>query len=121
MAGVNDLLAINQTSDDGIATLVYPGTTDAIIAFYVRQGEQWTFKGVPDGQYEFKFTTGKDWNSETGQFDTGDGYWRADGQLNYSSNAYSYQWYSITLHEVDDGDVAKLPLSKNQFPDLSKP
>jgi hypothetical protein len=119
--GVNKLTAENLTSADGVATMVLPGTTDAIVAFYVHQGHEATITGVPNGVFEFKFTTGSDWNARTGQFEIGGSYWLLDGRLTYASTPTTSDGWRVTLHEVEDGNVAREPIRKDQFPVLAQP
>lgn len=119
--GAYELRAINHTANDGVATLVVPGTTDPIIAFYVRRGEEWTVGGIPGSDYEFKFTTGDQWNSKVGRFAVAGKYWLAASPLEFGGQEANFRGYFITMHEVDDGNMGKQQIGPAQFPDLSQP
>lgn len=113
----------NNLTMDGVAVLT---AADKIpyIAVYVRHGESFKITGIKDGEYDFYFMIGEDWNSGSANFARAD-FYRTDSTLPYKTTieggGINYCQWTLSLEEAivgGAGGAQKVSVPKEEFPEL---
>lgn len=129
---LGEVLILNQTGQDAVVLLVRVGEREPIRNEYVRARSQFRITGVPDGAYYLKTMMGRDWNPERrlgsgdvrGGFETEASFqamddpsdWlRMETRVDPSSGRVGYQTYSMTLHQVVNGNVESRYIADGDF------
>jgi hypothetical protein len=88
------------------------------IAFYVREGGNYTLSKVPDGSYLVYYALGRDWDGDEQTFMTTETYRRLDDSLAFTTTAGSATSWSISLQATAGGVGKSSDISVNDFPAL---
>ena len=120
----------NGTSTDAVVIYKNVVTDKVIRNLYVRAGENFTAKEIPEGTYEMKCYYGNVWNPSKdngsnkpiGGFLYDESYSAATSSDDYfdferinTQNGYSYSTYEVTLHKVRDGNLHTKPTTLDYF------
>ncbi|MDF0593861.1 hypothetical protein P0O24_09745 [Methanotrichaceae archaeon M04Ac] len=107
---------------DGVAVLT---TEDKVplVAVYVREGESFEIEGIEDGVYDFYFTVGNVWNGESANFSDAE-FYRTESPLPFETEIDGrdliFTIWTLTLEEVPGGNEDKIPVPREEFPDLKE-
>jgi hypothetical protein len=112
--GYGELTVDNGTSTDGVVILAL-GEQPVMVA-YIRAGESFMMKSIPDGVYYIYFSTGSEWNGE--KFIHQPSYQRFEDRIKFTTTASTYSIWSITLHSVVGGNAAAEEVDIIEFPSL---
>lgn len=118
--GRGELTINNGGNRDAVISL----TTNKSPAFsvYVRNGSEYTVKGIRDGTYQIFFTAGADWDTQNRNFTRDRILRRFDDTLNFTTTrtATGIRWSAgtITLHPVPDGTANASEVNPDDFPAL---
>ncbi len=93
-----------------------PGT--AVLAVYVKSGQDWTVEGITDGQYVLYDMIGTNWDDAGKKFEHTSEYARFDGTLNYYTTDTESKVFTITLSGAGSGDTLGRPVSPEDMPSL---
>ncbi len=119
-AGRGELTIDNGSNHDAVVSLAV--NKNPAFSVYVRNGSQYTVKGIRDGTYEIFFTTGVDWDSQNRTFTRDRTFQRFDDTLKFATTrtATEIRWstWSITLHSVIGGTANASEVNPNDFPAL---
>ena len=111
----------DNVTRDAVAMLIGDNDTP-ILAVYVREGESFEITGIEDGVYDFYFTVGDDWEDESARFSDPE-FYRTDSPLPFETEENEtqvlYTQWTLTLVEVPDGNIDKVEVSEDEFPDLT--
>ncbi|HPJ31139.1 MAG TPA: hypothetical protein PLZ42_07075 [Methanothrix sp.] len=117
----NNPVEDNDTRD-AVAMLIDDNDTP-ILAVYVREGESFEINGIEDGVYDFYFTVGDDWDDESASFSEPE-FYRTDSPLPFETEENEtqvlYSQWTISLMEVPGGNVDKVTVPEDEFPDLTE-
>lgn len=118
--GYGQLVVKNQiTGQDAVVILAPasdPGT--AVLAVYVKSGQDWTVDGITDGQYVLYDMVGTNWDDAGKQFEHTSEYARFDSTLNYYTTDTESKVYTITLSGAGSGDTLSRPVKPDDMPSL---
>lgn len=86
---------------------------------YVREGESFEITGIEDGVYDFYFTVGNGWKSESGTFLDPE-YYRTEDSLSFETEIRDtqvlYSVWTLSLEEVPGGNEEKIVVPAEEFP-----
>ena len=106
---------------DGVAVLTTEDDRVPLVAVYVREGESFEIGGIEDGVYDFYFTVGDVWNWKSANFSDPE-FYRTESPLPFETEIEGsdliYTIWTLTLEEVDGGNEEKIPVPREEFPDL---
>lgn len=88
------------------------------IAFYLREGENFTLTRIPDGSYLLYYVRGKEWDGDNLEFNNPTIYRRLDDLLAFSTTAGSPTNWSISLQPVSGGIGKSSEIQAKEFPAL---
>ncbi len=88
------------------------------IAFYVREGANYTLSKIPDGSYKIFYALGRDWDGDEVSFMTTESYSRLDDTLAFTTTAGSATTWSISLGTTAGGIGKSSEIPVNEFPAL---
>ncbi|NPV75569.1 MAG: SH3 domain-containing protein [Anaerolineae bacterium] len=88
------------------------------IAFYIREGENFTLDRVPDGSYLIFFMLGSEWDGDDQIFMFPQSYRRLDDLLVFTTTAGSATNWSISLQATAGGVGKSSEISEREFPKL---
>lgn len=110
--GPGELAIENHDQDDAIAVLSR-SDGEAYISFYVRGGEAFVLREIPDGVYTLFITTGREWNPDSGLFNLQPEYFQFEEQLDF--DASGIRW-SVELQTSEDGNTQTEDIPAEVFP-----
>ncbi|NYT01445.1 MAG: hypothetical protein GKC10_01635 [Methanosarcinales archaeon] len=120
--GNGEMLIKNGLADDAVVVLTRPSGA-ALFSVYVRSGDQFRVQGIPDGSYTMFFTSGADWDYVKKEFTRAQDYFSMEGTMSFSTTTNwegtSYTIHEITLHQVEDGNMERLSVNKEDFPQVA--
>ncbi len=120
--GLGSLTVDNGTEYDAIVKLVRDSRTQR--SMYVRSKEKATMSNVSTGYYRIFFSTGKDLDPTTGQFQVDDSYSEFEQSLVFletpKATSLEYSTYQITLQPVVGGNAKTRRLDKSAFINAGK-
>ncbi len=90
----------------------------AVLAIYVKGGQDWTVDGITDGQYVLYDMIGTNWDDAGKKFEHTSEYARFDGTLNYYTTDTESKVFTITLSGAGSGDTLGRPVSPEDMPSL---
>lgn len=108
---------------DGVAVLTTEDNTVPMVAVFVREGESFEIGGIEDGVYDFYFTVGRAWNWESANFSDAE-FYRTESPLPFETEIDGrdliFTIWTLTLEEVPGGNEDKIPVPREEFPDLKE-
>ena len=110
--GPGELILENNASDDAITVLTREDG-ETYISFYVRGGESYTLREIPDGNYTLYVSTGREWNQGNGMFTAQAVFFQFDDPLHYASSGV--RW-TVELQAVEEGNARTTSISAADFP-----
>lgn len=118
--GRGELTIDNGGSQDAVISLAI--NKNPAFSVYVRNGSQYTVKGIRDGTYQIFFTTGADWDPQNRTFTRDRTLQRFDDTLNFATtktgNEIRWNNWTVTLHSVVGGTANAREINPNEFPVL---
>lgn len=115
--GMGILTVDNGLDTDGIVVLTR-GSKTVLVAFYLQSKDKFTLNGIPDGEYQIFFSTGKDWDWVDGTFTTTQQAQKFDDPLTFVTSYSTYTTYSLTLHPVAGGTARTIDIDPASFPSM---
>lgn len=120
-SGKGKLTLDNGLAEDAFVKLVHNGTL--VAAFYVRNGEKFTYSTIPDGIYSVLYCTGYGWDASDRNFVRGRRASRYDAPLAYTTRQESGSGSvttftdvkTLTLHKVFAGNAKASEMSLDDF------
>ncbi len=118
--GYGQLVVKNQiTGQDAVVILAPAGDPEtAVLAVYVKSGQDWTVDGITDGQYVLYDMVGTNWDDADKKFEHTSEYARFGSTLNYYTTDTESKVYTITLSGAGSGDTLSSPVSPGDMPRL---
>ena len=113
-SGDGELTVDNGTTRDGVVILSL--NDDAIMAAYIRSGDSFTLKGIPDGTYYLYFSTGEEWNGKA--FTITPSHQKFEDAFIFTTGATTYTIWSVTLHGVVGGTASTEDVDESEFPGI---
>ncbi|GAA1575177.1 hypothetical protein GCM10009678_67290 [Actinomadura kijaniata] len=117
--GRGTLTIDNGGSHDAVITLARSGR--AATSVYVREGDDFTVRGVPDGRYSIYYTTGGDWDRKVRAFGGDCAFRRFDDEMAFKTErtATQIRWstWKITLQPVVGGTASTSDVAPDGVPD----
>jgi len=107
----------NGTDADGLVILTDANRLPAIAA-YIRAGETYKMKDIPDGVYSIYYAKGEGWDSQRLRFKTNETLRRFVDTITFTTTATTYQSWSVTLYGVPGGTAASEGVPEESFPML---
>lgn len=117
---LGELSVENGTQDDGLVVLTYLDETP-LLAFYVRAGQKYTLKKIPDGNYWVYLASGTGWDAAARRMERVWTYQRFEETFPFETRGNTYTIWTITLHPVEGGTGRTEPVDPESFPDLGAP
>jgi hypothetical protein len=118
--GLGELTIENGGSEDAAVTLTGDETNLPVLTMYVRSGESFTAKEIPDGAYQIYITSGRDWDENARLFTRECQFYKFDEPAGFTTTSdttgYSSTAYKITLTPVPGGDASVSPVDPESFP-----
>src|SRR5580698_4144539 len=99
---------------------LYDVSTKRVVrCLFVKAHDSLRVTGIRQGTYDFNYTTGLDWQTESQVFRWLPTYSQFGRQLVYSEekieNELRYREIEVTLHPVIGGNVQTRPISREEF------
>lgn len=118
--GYGQLVVKNQIKgQDAVVILAPAGDPEtAVLAVYVKSGQDWTVEGITDGQYVLYDMVGTNWDDAGKKFEHTSEYARFSSPLNYYTTDTESKVYTITLSGAGSGDALSNPVSPGDMPRL---
>jgi len=116
--GLGELEITNGTDNDAVIKIINTYTKISIREVYIRSHNQFTIRGIPDGQYNVLFSLGKNWDTPSGKFVTCKSYSKFDESFTYTTTTRQYSTYKVTLNSVVGGTATTTDLDENEFEKL---
>jgi hypothetical protein len=91
---------------------------DAVLAVYVKSGQDWTVEGVTDGQYVLYDMIGTNWDDANKRFEHTSEYARFNSTLNYYTTETESKVYTISLSGVGSGDTLSKRVEPEDMPPI---
>jgi len=110
--GPGELIVENHGHDDAIAVLTY-ADGEAYLSFYIRSGDSYTLREIPDGVYTLFITTGWEWDPDSGLFSLRPEYFQFEAPLDF--DASGIRW-SVALESSEAGNAPTEDISPDAFP-----
>jgi hypothetical protein len=104
-----DIVAILAPEDD-------PGT--AVLAVYVKSGDEYTVDGVTDGRYVLYDMVGTNWDDLNKKFLHTSEYARFDSTLNYYTTDTESKKYTVTITGAGSGDALSRRIGQDDMPNI---
>jgi hypothetical protein len=92
---------------------------NALLAVYVKGGQDCTVDGISDGQYVLFDMIGTNWDEKSRAFAHTSEYARFERTLNYYTTATESKVYTVTLNRSGEGDTQSAPVNRSDMPGLS--
>ena len=109
----------NGNADDAVIVLCKSYTSDVCYRAYLRAAETLKLRGIPPGEYDLVFSTGRSWDEREQRFLDGEEYVQFGKSLDflekYENNSVRYTDETITLYTVPDGNVKPVPLNRSEY------
>jgi hypothetical protein len=114
-AGDGELIIENGNDVDGLVVLTTPDDVP-VLAVYVRAGTTFTVTGIEDGTYYLYAVLGEGWDPAGRTFARVREAFRFDELLEFETTADQYTSYTVTLHDVIDGNAPTTPVPAGSVP-----
>ncbi|HXH17765.1 MAG TPA: DnaJ domain-containing protein [Chitinophagales bacterium] len=131
MASLNRILFHNSKVYDAVVLLTDAKTNQTVRNNYIRAGDDFIMKNIPDGDYYLKVLFGNNWNDSLrllhqgalqGGFSRNVRYEIFNRQINIiqmrhnrSGDTLGYKIYEITLYPVQDGNAQSITSDAGKF------
>ena len=116
----NAFIIKNSQNSHAVVLLVDAYSGQKIRNEFVRQGDQFTMTGVPNGTYYVRWVSGLDWCPDLefgdlkGGFQTNMSFAQTSDPNDWM-RVVGYQEWTLTLYAVEGGDVQMQDLNNNEF------
>ena len=118
--GYGQLVIKNRLSGED-AVVIMASADDpknALLAVYVKGGQNWTVEGITDGQYVLYDMIGINWDDSAKSFAHTTEYARFGSTLNYYTTATESKVFTFTLSRVGTGDAQSQQVKPADMPSL---
>ncbi len=112
--GLGELSISNGTVADTVAILAI-SQRETVMSAYIRAGDSFALKGIPDGTYYLYFSLGELWDGE--EFTQNRRNKRFEDKFSFSTDE-KYVIWSVTLHPVVGGTAETEEVAVDDFPDV---
>ena len=93
----NRMIIKNPTSLDVVASVAPTGTRTALAIFYVSAGQDATYIGIPNGNYDLYFTRGQDWDTASTAFTRQCAYYEEPKTFDFATTSTTYTVWTVTV------------------------
>lgn len=112
--GVAPLEIKTSSGSNYLVKLEDMSTGNNILDVFVRGGSTVNIQ-VPLGTYRLKYAAGQTWYGYEHYFGPSTGYSKADSAFRFYNDGYRLSGYTVTLYQVQNGNLSTSRLSPNQF------
>lgn len=123
--GLGSLEVDNGNDVDAVVRVVDEDQSDRVVrSLYVRAHEKATLSGVPPGTYRLLYSTGTEWNFDSGRFDRGARFGTFAEPFAFAQrtrgDTTTYRTFEVTLHTVSGGTAHTRPIDEDTFRGTAK-